>query len=165
MRVLDSYETPSNHWVTVNGKEIRYQNQRYFKLGATRAEVLVLDNEGNPAITKASYGKGTVTCVAFPLEDNLIDGHDAFSDEHYEIYKYILKDVYTSCGVELTGDELYTTYHSDGDKLYTVTVNHYGEKKQANIKLDGYKLEAIRYGNPDCINPYDALVLEFKKEA
>ena len=109
-----------------------------------------------------SEAKGKVYYLNFAPEDNLIDGHNAFSRGYSDLYSYLFGE-WKHSKVEITGDGVYTTLHKDGDKIYAVSVNHTENDARINIKAEGYKLSRIYYGSEDCVGSFDASVLLFEK--
>ena len=164
MRVLDSYEVRRSGSMTLDGKSYSFTTKRTFKLESVGAEVLAYDDLGNPALSVYNYGNGRVFYLNFPLEEGLIDVHDAFSHGHGEIYSYIFKDAYRELPVKVVGENVYTTYHCDADTLYAVAVNHSGKESKIDIICENYKLKAVHYGKEDAVRGFDAAVLEFTKK-
>lgn len=162
VRVADSYETREVRSFELDGKEYKFTTKRSFILEPVGAEVILRDNLGNPLLTKNSYGKGTVYYLNFPLEENHIDGHDAFDTGLSCIYS-LLFSKWRADDVRITGEGVYTTLHRAGDAVYAVAVNH--TDKAADIKIDtkGYKLSRIIYGSDKSVSGFDASVLKFEK--
>lgn len=92
MRVIDSYQYPERGSVAIFGEEIQYVRSCNFKMKAVTAQVLVYDQSNEPLITVHTYGKGRVFLVNFPLEDNIVNKHNAFEGKEYILYKSLFKD-------------------------------------------------------------------------
>ena len=163
MRVIDSYESPEVKSFSLNGKNISFRTKRTYVLESASAEIIAKDNTGNPVISVYKYGKGRVTYVNFPLEENLISGHDAFDNDNYTVYEYVFKDKIDALPVKISADGVYTTYHTDGNKLYAISVNHSDKDANITIASGEYKLSRVYYGDKDTVRSYDASVLEFTK--
>jgi len=161
MRVLDSFESPEVKSFAFGGKEYSFRTKRTYVLESVGAEVLARDNTGNPVISSYQYGKGRVILVNYPLEENLIDGHDAFDGGDFEIYKSIFADKIAAQPVKITGEGVFTTLHKEGDKIYTVSVNHTGKPSPIKIDCGSYAPVRVIYGSRDGVKPYDATVMEF----
>ncbi len=163
LRVLDSYEAPKRGTVTLDGKAYPFTAKRTYKLEPVGAEVLAYDDLGNPALTVYKYGKGRVFYLNFPLEDNLIDTHDAFTDGHEAIYRLVLGDVIDSIPVKVEGEDVYTTYHYGDGKVYAVAVNHSEKDSKITVRADGYRIGKVHYGYSDRVCAFDASVIELYK--
>lgn len=162
MRVVDSFESPCAVKFSFTGKEFSVPVKRRFITESTSAEVLASDADGNPVISVNSYGKGQVYFVNVPIEDALIDGHNAFDGDDFLIYKTLLGDLAEKRGVKFEGEGVFTTYHKGGNSVYTVSVNHTGSRADIRINTDGYRLKRLIYGNENSVAAYDATVLELE---
>ena len=164
MRVLDSSESKAVRSFTLNGEKFNFSVKREFKLASVGAEVVAADNEGNPTLTAYNYGKGRVTYLNFPLEENLIDGHNAFDGNFSKIYEHIFKKEIENQPVKILGDGVYTNLHEEDGRLYAIAINYSEKKAKIEIESKNYTLERIIYGDEESIMPYDAAVLEFRQE-
>lgn len=148
----------------LNGKEISFSRSMIYHIVPTRAEVIASDADGNPAITKAAYGKGHVYFVNFPLEDMLLNEDYAFDKGRYEVYSEIFKDVISSHAVVCDNPKLAVTLHEDDKNLYCIIVNHTENREETKLTVkDGYRLAETIYGNAEAVDGYDAAVLRFEK--
>lgn len=163
MRVIDSYQANRRDEFTLDGKKYTFSTKRTYLLESVGAEVIARDSTGNPVMSVFKYGKGTVTYLNFPLEEMLIDAHDAFSSGTEGIYRFIFRDVYEKLPVKIEGDGVCTTYHASGDKIYAVAVNHSSKAEDIKIISDGYAPVRVHYGSSDRINAWDASVIELNK--
>ncbi len=163
MRVIDSYESPESRSFTFRGQDYSFTTKRTYVLESVGADVLARDNTGNPVISVHRYGKGRVTYINFPVEENLIDGHNAFDSKYFELYKQVFSSRTAYHPVRIQGDGVFTTLHVDkkANKLYAVSVNHTGERVKINIESDPYRLCSVLHGSIDTVAPYDAAVFEF----
>lgn len=164
MRIADSYEAPESKHFDFEGKSYSFTTKRTYKLESVGAEVLAYDDQNNPVMSVYKYGCGRVFYLNFPLEDGLIDVHDAFSRGHEDIYRYVFRDVYSNLPVKITGQSVFTTYHYDGDKVYAVAVNHSDEESKIEVASDEYSVFAVHYGSTDKVDAFDASVIELKKK-
>ena len=163
MRIKDSYEAPETKSFTIDGECFTFRTKRTYLLESVGAEVLAYDSCGNPTISVFKYGKGTVTYLNFPLEDNLIDGHDAFSGCEYKIYGHLFSNLADAHPIKVIGKDVYSTYHEANDKLYVVSINHSKNDTDIEIVSDEYKLSRVHYGSDKAIKSFDAAVFEFTK--
>lgn len=163
MRVLDSYESPTSRTFIFEGKEFSLTAKRIYTLESVGAKVLASDNAGNPVICEYAYGKGKVVYVNFPLEENLIDGHDMFDGNEHLIYKSIFADLIDAYPVKITGENVFTTLHEDSGRIYAVSVNHSDKDAEINIDCGEYKLARVIYGSDSKVGAFDAAVFEFVK--
>ncbi len=161
MRVLDSYESPEKNSFTFMGKEFSFRTNRTYALESVGAEVLARDKSGNPVISVYKYGRGSVTYINFPLEDNLIDGHNAFDEGHFELYKHIFSSKLAALPIKISGEGVFTTLHKAEDKIYAVSVNHTETDAKITIDSGKYTLARTLYGASDKVGAFDAAVLEF----
>ena len=163
MRIKDSYEAPETKSFPLGDKSFTFRTKRTYLLESVGADVLAYDNCGNPVVSVYKYGKGTVTYLNFPLEDNLIDGHDAFSGCEYKIYEHLLSKLIDAQPIKVIGKDVYTTYHESDGKMYLVSVNHSANDAKIEILSDEYKLARVHYGSDKTVKAFDAAVFEFTK--
>lgn len=163
LRVIDSYQAPETKSFTLGGRDYTFTTKRTYLLESVGADVIARDNTGNPVLSVYKYGKGTVTYLNFPLEENLIDGHDAFSDGDHEIYRYIFAPLYSALPIKVEGDGVYTTYHGCGDTVYAVAVNHSPDRSEIRILSDVYKPTKVYHGGLDAVDAWDSSVIKLEK--
>lgn len=163
LRVIDSYEHQENVTAEVLGKEIETTKYRNYIVEPTTAEVLAYDNNGNPFITKNHYGKGRVFFVNAAIEKNLLNKHHAFENNIHLIYQKVFEDCINNYPVKVSDKDLVLTYHPADDGAYVVILNHYNEKKEFTLELDGYTVDKVYYGENGKIKPFDACVIKIKK--
>jgi len=163
MRITDSYESPRCGAFDFNGERFSFKTKRTYLMKSVGAEVLTADNDGNPVISVYGYGKGKVILLNYPLEDNMIDGHDAFYGAEYKLYSLILESRRSIQPVNVTGKGVFSTLHKDleSGKLYIVAVNHSGEASPITVESENYTFSRALYGDRETVGAYDAAVLEF----
>ena len=76
----------------------------------------------------------------------------------------IFSDIVSSLPIKISDNTLLTTLHKSDDSAIVTVINHFEEKKDFTLELDGYVLSEALYGKPGAVNPYDACVLKFKKK-
>lgn len=106
------------------GEKIAFTRNVKYKTESVGAQVIVCDQEGTPAISKYSYGKGTVWYVNFPLEEMLLKEKGAFENNYYKVYNKIFDDVIEKHPVHTENPYITLTLHDDGDVTYCVAVSH-----------------------------------------
>lgn len=163
MRIIDSYETREEKTFAFMGETFRVNTKRTYLMESVGADVLAVDNQGNPIISQYKYGKGKVTCFAFPLEENMIDRHDAFSQNEFKLYRFLLRSREEGKLVSVVGEGVFTTMHmsADGEKLYVVAINHTAQDAPITIESEKYQLSRVLYGSKTEVLSYNAAILEF----
>ena len=163
MRITDSYESPRCGSFDFKGDRYSFKTKRTYLMKSVGANVLATDNDGNPVISVYKYGKGKVILLNYPLEDNMIDGHDAFSSGEYKLYDLALGSRRKYQPIRVIGKGVFSTLHRDleSSKLYVVAVNHSGEASPITLESENYILSRTLYGDSDTVGAYDAAVLEF----
>ena len=164
MRVLDSYESPDERSFALGDEEFTFRTKRSYRLESVGADVIACDSTGNPVISEYNYGSGKVTYLNFPLEENLIDGHNAFDGNEFELYKYVFGPLIDSQPIKLSGEGIFTTLHGEGERIYAVAINYTDFASDICISAGSYRLARVLYGGAQRINAHDACVLEFIKE-
>lgn len=164
LRVVDSYENTETSEVTVDGENIPFNRNRKFVLEEKGATVLAYDSEKNPTIAVNQYGEGRVYFVNFPLENNLVDRHNAFSGGEERIYRKVFADYIDRFTIRVKGENVFSTYHCKDESVFVVAVNHSDGEQRLDVKYNGYILEKIYYGDIEKIAAFDACVFKFKKE-
>lgn len=164
VKVIDSYEYPENCTAEVDGQEFKFKRVRNITVKATNAKVISYDSNKNPFITVNRYGKGKVYFVNAPIEDNLVDMHDAFSKNSDIVYKTVFAEHAKSYPVRVSDKDLLFTYHPIDEGAYVVILNHFNEEKSFTLECNcGYKVEKIYYGSCEKIGAYDACVIKVRK--
>ena len=145
----------------IDGVEISFPKLRNFMVEATRAEVLVRDNTGNPFITVCDYGKGRVFFVNAPIERGLITLHNAFDSNTHVIYKRIFADIISNSPVMVSGEDVVFTYHPSENGSYIVVLNHSDTEKPFELTLkNGLEVKEVIYGEMGKIKPFDAVIIK-----
>ncbi|ANE45096.1 beta-mannanase [Paenibacillus swuensis] len=131
-----------------------------------RAEVLAAEPDGNPVLTKASYGKGTVYFCSLPLELAMSQqtGVSYKPDEfpYWKMYDSITKEIRHERVVTVDVPQVGITEHmQDADSCIAVMINYSPEPREATLTLqNGWNLEKTLYGaGPEGSNGSYAAVL------
>jgi hypothetical protein len=161
MRVVDSYESKETRSFNFCGNRFDFSTKRTYMLESVGADVIAYDNCNNPIFSVYNYGDGKVTYLNFPLEDNLVDGHNAFDGNAFELYRHIFKSEIDKQPIKIVGNGVYFTLHEKDDHIYVVAVNYSDVSANIEIMTEDYTLESVLYGDVKSIMPYDAVVLKF----
>ena len=160
LRVTDSYVATESFSAEISGKKIAFSKSRNFRLSPVSAEVLSYDNSGNVFASVSNYGDGKVYVVNAPIEDRLKEKHEAFTDDTDALYKEIFKDFIEKLPLRVENENVLSTFHPSGDGAYAVLTNHSKNKVKPDLKLSGYEISDVIYGDKDEIKGFDALVLK-----
>lgn len=162
MRVLDSFESPDERSFALGDEKFTFRIKRSYRLSSVGAEVIARDNADDPVISEYNYGSGKVTYLNFPLEENLIDAHNAFDGNAADLYKYVFKPQIEAQPIRICGDGVYATLHGDGERIYAVALNYTATATNITVESADYRLCRVIYGGADKVSAYDAVVLEFE---
>jgi len=163
LKVVDSHESAEKRSFEVGGECYSINSVRQYELESVGAEVIACDSIGRPMLARNVYGKGEVIYLNIPLEESLIDGHNAFDGSYYKLYDYIFKGIIDNKPIKINGEGVYSTLHFDGDKAYAVAINYTDKEQAITIIANGYSLSRVIYGSDKSVKAYDAVVLEFEK--
>ncbi len=161
LKVVDSYLNHENGELVLDGEKIKFSRNFNLICENTKAEILAKDNEGNPIITLNRYGKGRVFFVAYPLENNLVDEHDAFSKNYACIYKALFKEHTEDYPVRVNNDNVVLTCHNDGENYVLVLLNHSDKRTVLDLSIkDNFYIAEVVYGSEDVIEAFDACIFK-----
>lgn len=164
LKVIDSYEYAQNGVAFFNGEQIEFSRLRNINVCPTTAQVLAYDNNNKPFITENRYGKGRVFFVNAPLENNLVDMHNAFETKTDIIYRKLFNEHIDSKLVFVTNQELITTYHIADDDMYVVVLNHYDKEQTFELRFgESYVFDKVCYGDKNKVGAFDSCVLKLKR--
>ncbi|MBP3961889.1 glycoside hydrolase 5 family protein [Paenibacillus lignilyticus] len=115
--------------------------------GSVRAEVLATEEDGNPVLTRAAYGKGTVYFMSLPVELAITQGKETCSkpgeNPYWKIYRAISREAVGGRVLSKEDPLVGVTEHpvTDGKRV-AVLINHTPEVKSIRVRLaDGWQLE------------------------
>ena len=162
MRVTDSYDHPGTSTVILEDTKISVQKTRHYILESVGAQILAYDSDNHPAISVYPYGKGHVYLVNFPLETGLLNRHDGFSGQEYQIYRKLFASYIDRQPVVVSNINLALTCHRGADCLYVVVINHSDQVQPLapDIRFKYKDLEVL-HGDSEQVQPYDACVVKF----
>ena len=119
----------------------------------TRADVLAIEEDGNPAFTVAEYGKGRVFFLSVPLEMMVTRTpgalHRADAPPYWRVYRYVAQEVIERRIVRKRHPMLGVTEHPvDDGRLIVVAVNTFPEPAQDSLKLAaGWSVSEVLHGD------------------
>lgn len=147
-------------------KAIPYKRSYTYKLRPTRAKVLAADEQGNPLFTRASFGKGQVYVLNFPLEAMLLTAENAFAQGHREIYRQIFGDVLEKKALRAEGETLGITCHPETeDSVYAAIVNYSSHAVPLRLAVGkGWKLKETVLGSTKEVEAYGTAVFHLGRE-
>lgn len=128
------------------------------------AEVLSVNEEGNPVFTRNSYGKGFIYFLGFPLEHLATTQTHGFQPDktqpYYKVYQCFAGSAIEKSLVRSENPYLGITQSHQADGSYLVTVLNYSDK---SVEYDG-KLQQgwqsqVLYGSEETIGACDGLIL------
>lgn len=144
--------------IRLNGKQLSYEKPHQYRLTATRAEVLLRDEAGEPVFGVAPYGKGKVFFLNLPLEEMLLTDDQGFGKNWYEIYETAADQVLKNRILNKSNPKVGLSLHEG----YAVLVNYSDETQDAGIVWNGPAggPEQV-YGDASGIPPFDAAILKW----
>ena len=149
--------------------EISYTSLFDIHAKSVGAEVLAVNEEGNPVFTRNKLGKGHVYFLGFPLEHIVSAETYGFSPDrtqpYYQIYRCFAGKALDANIIQSDNPYLGVTQSRQGDGSYLTAILNYSEKP---IKYDGqiktgWQSEVL-YGQTDVIPSCDGLILRLTKE-
>jgi endo-1,4-beta-mannosidase len=163
----------------VDGNAVLHTNGLYkLKLNPVRAEILGTEEDGNPVFTCASYGKGWVYFLTFPMELELANrpgSYEPDSEPYYVIYKHITAKLKKEKVISKESPFVGVTEHPvDLYARIVVAVNYRPEPIEFAFGLDpdwkpsdifyGGNIEEMRHGFYVNIPANEACVFKIEKK-
>ncbi|KGE18736.1 glycoside hydrolase 5 family protein [Paenibacillus wynnii] len=117
-----------------------------------RAEVLAAEPDGNPVLTKASYGQGTVYFCALPVEMSMTQqpGTSYKPEEHpyWKVYEAISGELRSRRIISVDEPNVGITEHlQDEHSAIVVLINYTPEPKGLSLKVnEGWTIIETLYG-------------------
>ncbi|WP_308638301.1 glycoside hydrolase 5 family protein [Paenibacillus silvisoli] len=125
-------------------------------LRCDRAEVLAAEADGNPVLTRAAYGKGTVYFMSLPIELAMTMGKETCSmpeaNPYWKVYREIVREVTAGRVLSKEDPLVGLTEHpmdeSEGSsEVAAVLINHTPEAKTVRVRVKaGWQLGACWRG-------------------
>lgn len=165
LKVEQTHRAESSGCVKWGDASFTYGKTYQVELKETHAKVLLRDQKEKPLFTVASYGKGKVYFLNFPLEENLLHDEKGFEQEYYQFYTMAAADILDKKGIQRTNPYVGMTLHRDKEEEYAVLVNYTEKKQNPGIVINKkqYKKTEILYGDLEAIEPFDACVLRLNQ--
>ncbi|MDR6549106.1 beta-mannanase [Paenibacillus qinlingensis] len=145
-----------------------------------RAEVLAEESDGNPVLTKAFYGKGTVYFLSVPVELAMVQGKGtSFRPEEnpfWKLYEKVSAEIRSGSRVMRaeTPNWGITEHPIDERTRVAVIINYSPVVSEESVSLaDGWKVAECWYGQNPSITGYiaqcslpanDGMIILLKKE-
>jgi len=155
-------------------KTFSMKSGRKLNINATTAKVLSHEKDGNPIFTESTYGKGKIYFLAIPLEMNLTNMPDGFTEnpaECWKIYQTIAADMIKQNRIVTKNDPFVgiTEHDLSANEKVVMLVNYTPTDKDVTLTIDkDWKVNQALYGSsPDKsrvkLSAKDACVLLLKK--
>ena len=144
--------------------DIEYRASFDMLVTSVGAEVLAVNEEGNPIFTRNRYGKGNVYFLGFPLERLVAAQPYAFRPErtqpYYRIYQEFAGGAIEQSLVRTANPYLGVTQSRQEDGSYLVAILNYGDAPAAydGCLQPGWQAKAL-YGQEEVIGACDGLIL------
>ncbi|MBU3113318.1 hypothetical protein [Clostridium lacusfryxellense] len=131
---------------------LNFSSKVKLDLNISRAQVIGCENNGNPALTTTTYGKGKVFFMTLPIEMNVIHKpgvlFNADLQPYYKIYSIISEEVRKNRVIQKDNPYVGITEHSfDESTKLAIMINYSPKCINTSILLkDGWEVESIVYG-------------------
>ena len=165
LKPVDSGRYCQERTVTVDGTQIPFVREQYFRLQPAGAQILAYDDGGDVAVSSYPYGKGKVYYVNFPLESMLIRENDAFDKGRHLIYGQIFGETLSEREAQIHNPKLSLTFHPAEDgSLYCGILNYSGEDQKTGLKLkEGYRITEVVTGSPEMVQACGLTLLHLER--
>ncbi len=161
LKIIDSYEARRTITAQWDGAPLTLTTARTFITCPTSARVLLSDQDGYPLFAVNQYGKGRVFTLLAPMEDGLLDRHDALSGNEHLLYHQVMQAHISPRPLTVENAQPAITYHYEGKNAYVVMLNHNDQEIHPLVQIgDGYEICQIYYGDLNTIPPFDACVVK-----
>lgn len=146
----------------IKGLDLEFSRRYKFYITPVTSEVLYTDEEGEPVITKQSFGKGNVYYVNFPLEIMLTTRKKGFEQGYFEIYKKLFAKHISECAVLTENPFVVVTEHYGEAGNYVVALNGTDKSVAPEFTFNGCSVKRYIKGDINSIEPYGALIFEIE---
>lgn len=164
LQVETSFRAPLDGTMDWENQKFPYHKTYQIKLRPTRARVLAREEDGNPLFTVASYGKGTVYFLNFPLEEMLLTQANAFESAYYTLYAAVAHALLQQKGITRKNPAVGLTLHPGESADYAVLVNYSDRTQEPQIEIrDRYASVHVLRGNMERLDAFDAAILRLEK--
>ena len=144
---------------------LRFNEGLKLAVKPTRAQVLGVQEDGNPAFTVSKYGKGKVFFLSLPLEMEVAMRpgviQDADAQPYWRVYREIVRSIRSGRVLSKNTPYVGLTEHPvDAKNRIAIAVNYAPEAKETQLKVHpGWRLKRSYRGrvNPDDIGIYCAI--------
>ncbi len=166
LQVEDARRAPLQGTFDWNGQNLPYRKTYQAMFNPTRAEVLAAQEDGNPLFTVASYGKGRVYFLNFPLEEMMLTQENAFKMGFHTLYGKVMEDeTLPKKAIRRENPLVGLTIHPGETEDYAVLVNYSDQPQAAQLDVDSTHYHSVTalYGNAEQLEPFGAAVFKLTK--
>lgn len=166
LQVEDARRAPLQGTFDWNGQVLPYRKTYQAMFNPTRAEVLAAQEDGNPLFTVASYGKGRVYFLNFPLEEMMLTQENAFKMGFHTLYGKVMEDeTLPQKAIRRENPLVGLTIHPGETEDYAILVNYSDQPQAAQLDVDStyYPSVTALYGNAEQLEPFGAAVFKLTK--
>jgi endo-1,4-beta-mannosidase len=184
VKVMTRYKSPTNDKVILANREdmvtLILKGTYKCNLEVTHAQIIGIDQDGNPAFTCAQYGKGKVFFLNYPLETYLSTQpgvfHENNANPYWLIYQYLKNNIPSDKLVTKDKPNIGITEHKlDENSRIIAVINYEPETMDVDLKIDrGWQISENLYGGSEfpsiengetrvSIKNNDALIFTLKK--
>ncbi len=139
--------------------KLAYRKPHQFSLMATRAQVLAEDEEGLPVFGVASYGKGKVYFLNFPVEEMLLTEEKGFDRAYYRFYEAVAEEVLKNKLIRKTNPYVGVTVHKGNENEYAVLVNYTDSEQDAGVVFGKIKDAEVIHGDIRRMEPFGSAII------
>ncbi len=164
--VVRAYRVQKEGCVMWDDEQIPYKKPYQIEMEATRAEVLLSDENENPLFGVAQYGKGKIFFLNFPVEEMLLTEEKGLDKAYYRFYQAAAGDIWKTKGIHKNNPYVGITFHRGKDRDYIVLVNYTAEEQKPGLSVDSLVCPDVTVlrGSREAIEPYGAVILTCGKK-
>lgn len=163
LQVITAAKSGKRGLMQWEGETLPYQSPHRFQLKANRAKVLASEEDGNPIFSVASYGKGTVYFLNFPLEEMLLTEECGFEEAYYRLYETVASHTLGHREIQKRNPSVGMTLHEGKDETYAVFINYTDSHQNADTQFA--RAPEIVYGDYRNLEPFGAAIVKFKMQS
>ena len=148
------------------GETIVFQRtKKYFIVPEDENNVIAYEKNGDAVLVQNDYGKGRVFYLNFPLEQMLLAGTERFENNHYLIYKTLLRDTLEKHCVTCNIPSVGITHHYEGEDAKVVIINYSDRRYRLDLKIhEDYEIFSVIKGCIELIEPFSTIILKVTKK-
>ena len=137
----------------ISGEKLLVTSGEDIRLKPIRAEILGKEEDGNPVFTRATYGKGNIYVLTFPMETQLTLTPGAFhtndAQPYHRIYEQFARPLIVGEAMRVDHPMLGLTLHAQNEhETLAIVVNYSPNPVDGQYSLaDPWKIDQAWYGN------------------